>query len=217
MLEIVHLKKSYGSLEVYGDFSLTLKEGETLAVMGNSGAGKSTLLHIVAGLLEADGGEIRGLPERVSYVFQDDRLVPHFTVLENLSLVADIARAEAALEEAGLIAFAKQYPSRLSAGMSRRVAILRAFLYDAPLILMDEPFRNLDLALKYRLMDFYAELKAKSPKSALFVTHDIKEAAYLADRTAVIEGGKIVFETDMKDSSAERRLTDYFLKKEPSI
>ncbi len=106
MLEIRHLKKYYGSLPVYEDFSLTVGEGETLAVLGNSGAGKTTLLNIVAGLLPFDGGEIAGLPERIGYIFQSDRLVPHFTVEQNLCLVAEKERVFKALGKAGLEEFA---------------------------------------------------------------------------------------------------------------
>lgn len=212
MLEIRHLKKYYGSLPVYEDFSLTVGEGETLAVLGNSGAGKTTLLNIVAGLLPFDGGEIAGLPERVGYIFQSDRLVPHFTVEQNLCLVAEKERVFKALGKAGLKEFAGYYPARLSAGMSRRVAILRAFLYDAPLILMDEPFRNLDLALKVRLMDFYASLARERKNSAIFVTHDVAEAACLADRAVIIGGGKVLLDISVTDrKEAAEKLEAYFL------
>ncbi|PWM74560.1 MAG: ABC transporter [Bacillota bacterium] len=214
MLEFKNLKKRYGDLCVYEDFSLSVAENETLAVLGDSGAGKTTLLNIAAGLLGYDGGEISGLPDKVSYVFQSDRLVPHLTVLENLKLVAGEREALSALERAGLKDFSAAYPARLSAGMSRRVAILRAFLYDAPLVLMDEPFRNLDLTLKYKLMDFYAQLKSERPKTALFVTHDIKEAVYLADRAVIVEKGRVALDIKIADkTAAEASLSNYFLQK----
>ncbi len=214
MLEIRHLKKYYGDLCVYEDFSLSAEDGKTLAVLGASGAGKTTLLNIAAGLLPFDGGEIFGRPERVSYVFQSDRLVRHMTVLENLRLVADEARAKEYLVRAKLSEFADQYPARLSAGMSRRVAILRAFLYDAPLVLMDEPFRNLDLTLKYELMNFYKKLQETEKRTGIFVTHDVKEAAYLADRVLVLEKGAAALDLAVKDRrEAEEILSKYFLDK----
>ncbi len=212
MLEIKNLKKYYGDLRVYEDFSLCIADGETLAVLGASGAGKTTLLNIVAGILPYDGGELIGVPEKVSYIFQTDRLIKHMTVLENLTLVSGEERAKEYLAWAGLADFAGEYPSRLSAGMSRRVAILRAFLYDAPLVLMDEPFRNLDLTLKYELMEFYKSLSVN--KTALFVTHDVTEAAYLADRVIVLEKGQIVSDIAVKDRAAtEETLKNYFFSK----
>lgn len=212
MFEIKNLKKYYGDLRVYEDFSFSVADGETLAVLGASGAGKTTLLNIVAGILPYDGGELIGVPEKVSYIFQTDRLIKHMTVLENLTLVSDEERAKEYLARAGLADFAGEYPSRLSAGMSRRVAILRAFLYDAPLVLMDEPFRNLDLTLKYELMEFYKSLSVN--KTALFVTHDVTEAAYLADRVIVLEKGQIVSDIAVKDRAAtEEALKNYFFSK----
>lgn len=194
MIELKNITKKYGDLTVYENFSLAIEEGKTLAVLGDSGSGKTTLLNIIAGLTDYSG-EITGLPEKKGYVFQTDRLVPHMTVLENLKLVADEDRAKSYLESAGLSEFAGEYPSRLSAGMSRRVAILRAFLYGAPLLLMDEPLRNLDLSLKYRLMEFFKTLKARENSTVIFVTHDIAEAAALADRAVVIKrGGEVVFD-----------------------
>ena len=181
MLEIRHLKKYYGDLCVYEDFSLSAEDGKTLAVLGASGAGKTTLLNIAAGLLPFDGGEIFGRPERVSYVFQSDRLVRHMTVLENLRLVADEARAKEYLVRAKLSEFADQYPARLSAGMSRRVAILRAFLYDAPLVLMDEPFKGLDEALSHRIIERIREKQMKEERIILFTSHNPDEIRLLAD------------------------------------
>lgn len=213
MLTFKNIEKRYGDLVVFSDFSLSVGENETLAVLGDSGAGKTTLLNIAAGLTEYKG-EIENLPDKVGYVFQNDRLVMHLSVLENLKLVASESAARAALERAGLKDFMNEYPARLSAGMSRRVAMLRAFLYDAPLLLMDEPFRNLDLTLKYKLMDFYAGMQAERPKTALFVTHEIDEAVYLSSRAVIIEGGLVALDIPVKDKDEARRaLTAYFLDK----
>lgn len=194
MLEIKNLTKKYGNLTVYENFSLTVGDGEVLALMGDSGSGKTTLLNILAGLTGYEG-VIEGLPEKVGYVFQHDRLVPHFTVLENLTLVGDKEKAEKYLAAAGLEEFKNEYPARLSAGMSRRVAILRAFLYGAPLLLLDEPFRNLDLSLKLRLMEFFKSLNAEEKRTVIFVTHDPGEAEFIADRAVVVKrGGEVLFD-----------------------
>ena len=213
MLILEKIGKKYGELTVFEDFSLSVEEGETLAILGDSGAGKTTLLNLIAGLTDFEG-TIRNLPERTGYIFQEDRLVPHFTVLENLKLVATEESATSALRKAGLADFAKEYPARLSAGMKRRVAILRAFLYDAPLLLMDEPFRNLDLTLKYTLMDFFRQLRLERDVTALFVTHDVEEAVCLAQRAIVLEKGKIVQDIKIGDGKETSGiLRGYFLEK----
>lgn len=200
MLKISNFTKRYGALTVFENFNLEIADGTTLALLGDSGVGKTTLLTAVAKLTDYEG-EILPATGRVSYVFQTDRLVPHMTVLENLTLVAPQNRAKEYLERAGLTEFSAMYPRRLSAGMARRVAVLRAFLFDAPLMLMDEPFRNLDLSLRYKLMDFYKQLAADNPRTTVFVTHDVKEAAYLADRAVVIGRGGII--ADIKNTDPE--------------
>lgn len=211
MIEIKNLKKNFGSLIVYDGFSLTLNDGEITAVMGDSGSGKTTLLNILAGLTHYDG-EINGLPEKKGYIFQTDRLIPHMTVRKNLELVATPQKVEEYIAKVGLSDFIDEYPKRLSAGMSRRIAVLRAFLYDAPLLLMDEPFRNLDLSLKYKIMDFFKSINEAEKRTAVFVTHDIEEAVYLADRVVVIRrGGEILFDEKTDKNQTENKLKRLFL------
>lgn len=210
MIEIKNLKKNFGSLTVYDGFSLTLNDGETTAVMGDSGSGKTTLLNILAGLTNYDG-EINGLPEKKGYIFQTDRLIPHMTVRKNLELVATPQKVEEYIAKVGLLDFIDEYPKRLSAGMSRRIAVLRAFLYDAPLLLMDEPFRNLDLSLKYKIMDFFKSINETEKRTAVFVTHDIEEASYVADRVVVIRrGGEILFDEKIDKEQTENKLKRLF-------
>lgn len=210
MIEIKNLKKSFGDLAVYKDFSLTINDGETVAFMGDSGAGKTTLLNILAGLLSYDGN-IDGLPQKIGYIFQTDRLVPHMTVKQNLMLVAPEEKVLNYVDKVGLSEFLDTYPSKLSAGMSRRIAVLRAFLYGAPLLLMDEPFRNLDLSLKYKVMDFFKSLNLEENKTTVFVTHDIEEATYIADRVVVIRrGGEILFDEKVEEQTATK-LKNLFL------
>lgn len=210
MIEIKNLKKSFGDLAVYKDFSLTINDGETVAFMGDSGAGKTTLLNILAGLLSYDGN-IDGLPQKIGYIFQTDRLVPHMTVKQNLMLVAPEEKVINYVDKVGLSEFLDTYPSKLSAGMSRRIAVLRAFLYGAPLLLMDEPFRNLDLSLKYKVMDFFKSLNLEENKTTVFVTHDIEEATYIADRVVVIRrGGEILFDEKVEEQTATK-LKNLFL------
>ena len=211
MIEIRNVGKSYGDKTVFDGFSLSLEENRITAILGESGSGKTTLLKMIAGLTDFSG-EIKGV-DKTSFVFQRDRLVPHLTVEENLRLINDNADVRGLLEDAGLTGTEKLYPKDLSAGMARRVAILRAFCYDAGIVLMDEPLVNLDLALKFSLIEKIKELKEKHGKTVLFVTHDVKEAALIADRVIIIKNGKTIF--DAKDARSyidlEKTVTDVLL------
>lgn len=218
MIELKNITKKYGEKTVYSGFDLCLEEGKVTAVLGESGSGKTTLLNILASLTDYSGeiiGIDKGAP--VSYVFQNDRLVPNLTVQQNLMLTcggknADTAEISAALEKAGLGGYEKAYPSALSAGMKRRVALLRAFLFDSPVILMDEPFINLDPALKYSLMDMFKEFRKEEGKTAVFVTHDVKEACYLADRLIIISNGKIIYDKPSRGQEGEKELLEIMLR-----
>lgn len=189
MFEIKNLSVSYGDNKVYEDFSLTLKEGGITCVLGESGCGKTTLLNAVASLVKYEG---QISPARVSYVFQSPRLIPNLTVLKNLTIVgADEQKAADMLRLTGLSDKEKQYPLNLSGGEKQRVALSRAFLYPSDILLMDEPFSSLDLKTKLSVMEVFKSLHMREPRTTLFVTHDIDEALYLADRIVVIKDGKI--------------------------
>lgn len=211
MIVLDNITKKYGEKTVFDNFSLELEENRITAILGESGSGKTTLLNILSGLTDFSGN-VKGAG-RVSMVFQRDRLVPHLTVEENIKLVNEKADVKALLEEVGLSGAEKLYPKNLSAGMARRVAILRAFSYGAPLTLMDEPLVNLDLRLKYSLIEKIKELRKKRGGTVLFVTHDVKEATLIADRVLVLNNGKIIFDEKSVSDSTEKTLTDILLKK----
>ena len=203
MIELKNIIKKYGDKTVYDNFSFAFEDGKITALLGESGAGKTTLLNIIAGLTDYDG-EVKK-DGGVSFVFQTDRLIKNLTVFENLKLILrDINDKviDDALSSVGLLSAKNLYPKELSAGMARRVAILRAFLYPSEILLMDEPFINLDVSLKFSLMETVKKMQLKTPKTVVFVTHDIKEAVSLADRVAVVMNGKIVFdEKDVKEKT----------------
>lgn len=203
MIELKNIIKKYGDKTVYDNFSFAFEDGKITALLGESGAGKTTLLNIIAGLTDYDG-EVKK-EGGVSFVFQTDRLIKNLTVFENLKLILrDINDKviDDALFSVGLLSAKNLYPKELSAGMARRVAILRAFLYPSEILLMDEPFINLDVSLKFSLMETVKKMQKKTPKTVVFVTHDIKEAVSLADRVAVVMNGKIVFdEKDVKEKT----------------
>lgn len=193
---IKNLVKSYSDTAVFNGFYLQIEDGSVTCILGESGAGKTTLLNVIAGLTQYEG-EVS--PVRCSYIFQEPRLVPNLTVYKNLRLICyDEGAIADMLARAGLTEKAASYPVSLSGGQAQRVAIARAFLFESDVVLMDEPFSSLDLKLKINMMNVFSEVRAKDGRTAVFVTHDIDEALYIADRIIVLSGGKIVF--DCKNS-----------------
>lgn len=200
MIKISNLNFSYENKQIYKDFNLNIEKGKTIVVLGESGSGKTTFLKILANLLDCSG-EILGINYPVSVVFQNDRLIKNLTVKENLQIISKDCNAEKLLKEIGLEGYENEYIKNLSAGMKRRVAILRALIFNADIMLFDEPFINLDLKLKYGIMD---KIKAeKGEKTLILVTHDIKEAVYLADRIIVLKNGEIAFDTTCETQKKE--------------
>ena len=178
--------------------SLQIDPGEFVALVGPSGCGKTTLLNIVAGLDRDFAGEVRlaprpdGRPARIGYVFQEPRLLPWRTVSENLALVLPPHGADRIvtdmLRAVGLAETHDLYPPQLSVGMSRRVAIARAFAIEPDLLLMDEPFVSLDHHTVEQLRGLLLRLWHARPTTVLFVTHDLREALVLADRLVLLSG-----------------------------
>lgn len=190
MISIKNFTKSYADKTVYENFNLEIKEEGITCILGESGCGKTTLLNAVAGLIDY-GGEIT--KKRVSYVFQTPRLIPNLTVGENLKFIgADSNRAAYMLERVGLTYKKNSYPNSLSGGEAQRVSLVRAFCFRSDVLLMDEPFSSLDLKTKLSVMELFKSLCKEEQRGAVFVTHDIDEALYLADRILVMRGGSII-------------------------
>ncbi|MCX7096578.1 MAG: ABC transporter ATP-binding protein [Methylococcales bacterium] len=172
------------------DLKLVLKSGEFICLVGPSGCGKTTLLNIIAGLDQDYAGNIRAgqLPKlpKIGYIFQNPRLLPWRTVRENIELVLAEDQSTAAitplLKAMQLLESQHAYPERLSLGMSRRVAIVRAFAVNPELLLMDEPFVSLDAPTARQARVLLLRLWEQRPHTVLFVTHDLREAIALADR-----------------------------------
>jgi len=194
--------------------SLAVEEGETLAVIGRSGSGKTTALKLVNALLMPTMGEVRvagrattawdaiRLRRRTGYVIQEVGLFPHLTVARNVGLVPELEgwpperigqRVEELLALVGLPAaeFAGRYPHQLSGGQRQRVGVARALAADPPLLLLDEPFGALDPITRAELQREFRALQARLRKTAIFVTHDMREAALVGDRIAVVAGGRL--------------------------
>ena len=202
--------------KVLADVSLRVPAGETLSILGSSGSGKTTLLRVVAGfiapqlggvrigdVLVSDRGRIVIAPEErdVAMVFQDLALWPHLTVHGNLVFglqgkkvprTERDARVAAILARVGLSGKERRHPGELSGGERQRVAIARALVLDPCAVLFDEPLSNLDLGLKHELLALFRELLGERKATALYVTHDLREAQALSERTAVLDDGRIV-------------------------
>ena len=178
MIECIHLCKAFGAQTVLHDVSLQIQGRGCL--LGPSGVGKTTLLRILAGLERPDSGSVHGLSGlRVSYQFQEDRLLPWLTALENVSLVSDEGRAAEILADLGLGAALQKKPRALSGGMRRRVALGRALAAGGDLLLLDEPSKGMDQALQAQIHQVIHH--AWRGEYLFTVTHDRQEALTLGD------------------------------------
>jgi len=172
--------------------NFTINSGETVVICGPSGCGKTTLLNIIAGIEKASSGKLEIYFDKLAYVFQDDRLIPWKTSLQNILFVMkfpDLSKAVKIIEAVGLKGFENVKPSKLSGGMRKRLNLARALVVEPQLVLMDEPFSSVDLKTKISLINTLKKLLGRKIESALIVTHDPEEAATLGEKVIII-GGK---------------------------
>ena len=190
-MRLENLSKSFqshdgGLVRVFENLSLDMPAGGVYCITGPSGCGKTTLLNMIAGVLEPDSGTVVFEDSEkgpVSYLFQEPRLLPWRTVLENCTLVCDDSeRALHFLELAGLSDKAGRFPSELSGGERQRAAFARAFCYKSNVILMDEPFQNLDAELKRNLASVFFSMLAKDSRTVVWASHDLELARICAKR-----------------------------------
>jgi len=200
------------TVQALASVSLDVGEGEFLALLGPTGCGKSTLLRVVSDLEHPGSGvvEVRGQPAAAArganefgFVFQEPALLPWRRAVDNVMLPLEVvkypvgerrARCERLLDRVGLSKFMNRYPHELSGGMKQRVALVRALAWNPSILLMDEPFSALDELTKAELQDELLRIWSQERKTILFVTHNLSEAVYLADRVAVMSAhpGRIV-------------------------
>lgn len=194
MYQVKNITKSYNNIKVLDDISIDFPIGKTTCILGPSGCGKTTLLNIIGGITEKDFGEIIGFNEDISFVFQEDRLIPWKNVYDNLSFVLkrkmDKKQIERTVEKylklVNLEEYKYYYPKDLSGGMKGRISILRAFAYPSRLLIMDEPFKSLDIINKEIIIGFFNELITKEHRTCIIVTHDIDEAIELSDNIVIL-------------------------------
>jgi NitT/TauT family transport system ATP-binding protein len=238
MLETRNIAKTYGSgpkaTHALEDVSFSVEDGEFVCVVGPSGCGKTTLLKCIAGLMRPTRGEIllQGKrvvdpPEELALVFQDysRSLMPWSTVRSNVLLPLRHKKlsakqrkelVEESLESVGLTRFIDHYPWQLSGGMQQRVAIARALAYQPSVLLMDEPFASVDAQTRGDLEDLVLRVREQYGITILFVTHDIDESVYLADRVVVLTHSptkvKEIVPVDLprpRDQIATKELADF--------
>jgi sulfonate transport system ATP-binding protein len=202
-LKLENLELQFGSKPVLRGINLEVSAGEMVAVLGSSGTGKSTLLRILAGLIQPNAGSFITEWNKLSFVFQEPRLMPWLKAWENVVLGLNGSRAElkakagAALSEVGLSEAAELLPKELSGGMAQRVALARGLVVQPQLLLLDEPFSAVDALTRLQLHQHLLTLWQTHRFAAMLVTHDVDEAITLADRIIVLAGSpaSIIFET----------------------
>ena len=205
------------------DLTLSVKQGEILVLLGRSGSGKTTTLKLINWLLLPTAGEVRvngirtsewdpiRLRRSIGYVIQDGGLFPHFTVERNIGLVPQIenwprARVEARVRELLAIVglsedLRSRYPSQLSGGQRQRVGVARALAADPPILILDEPFGALDPITRSEMQKEFRALQQRMRKSVIFVTHDLREALFLADRIVLMEEGHLIVDLSVAEFS----------------
>lgn len=185
-----NLYKRFNQLEVLKDFNMEIAEHKVTCILGPSGCGKTTLLNLLSGILKSDAGDVSGFQDKsISYLFQEPRLLQWKTTAQNVEYVLKDRMSESASKKSvekvltmvQLWEYRNYYPDKLSGGMQQRLAIARAFAYPAEILLMDEPFKSLDLEIKLTLFRCFHDLWTLDQRTAVFVTHDIQDALILGD------------------------------------
>jgi osmoprotectant transport system ATP-binding protein len=214
ILDIRGVSYHAGDREILRNVDLRVNQGETIVLLGRSGSGKTTLLRMINRLIEPTSGEIKldGKPlaewdpirlrRGIGYVIQEGGLFPHRTVQQNIALVPRLeqwpagdvtARVTSLMNTMGLAPerYAGRYPRQLSGGEKQRVGIARALAADPRMLLLDEPFAALDPITRFELQQHFLRLRAELGKTAIFVTHDVREALMMASRIAVLHRGSL--------------------------
>lgn len=220
-VEFIDVSCRIGNQPILRNLNLSVAPGETLVLLGRSGSGKTTALKLINALLFPSEGEVRvngvatasqdpiRLRRQVGYVIQDVGLFPHFTIGRNVGLVPELQgwapgrireRVKELLETVGLpeSEFSHRYPRQLSGGQRQRVGIARALAADPAILLLDEPFGALDPVTRIELQDHFLALRSLTPKTTVFVTHDVQEALRLGTKIGLLNEGRLELLTTPK-------------------
>jgi NitT/TauT family transport system ATP-binding protein len=192
MIELNNIVKKFGDITVFDGLSDVFEAGRVHCLSAPSGSGKTTLLKLLGGMLSLDGGVITDAPKTVSFVFQEERLIPQKTAYQNLLFVLkepyekkarfELERDIAEWLKSAELQDAKDlYPHEMSGGMKRRLALVRAFLYPSDALFLDEPFHSLDQKLKDEMIGLFLDFAEKTKKTVLLVSHDKEEINAVGD------------------------------------
>lgn len=224
MLSVSHLHKAFGPEVVLKDLSLELKTRHMLSILGRSGSGKTTFLRIIAGLETPDKGDIYWHEQRMNhvpphqrnivYLYQEALLFPHLSVFENIAFglrLRKVAESEIKervlqmIQDLELDGQKDKMPHQLSGGQRQRVSFGRALIVNPLLLLLDEPFGNLDVETRKRMQDFLKRIAETYQITAIFVTHDLKEAILMGDRIGYMRKGSLYLYEDVKEFVEDTR------------
>ena len=214
IISIKNINKKFNNKIIFENFNIDFYENQVNCIIGKSGCGKSTLLNIISGIIKNDDDKFETIEKYgVSYIFQDDRLIDWLTVGENITLVVkklynkkkcdDLCNKYLSL--VGIKEYKNYYPQMLSGGLRQRVNIARAFIYPSKIIIMDEPFKSIDVINKEIIMNNFRKILEKEKRTVLFVTHDIDEALLLSDKIYVLGKSPVEIKEifDSKDTTKE--------------
>ena len=207
------ISKKFDERLILDNINFEMNSGEILGLLGPSGIGKTTLLNILVGTEKQTQGEIINFHNsKIGYVFQEDRLFEWLSLFENVKIVSENIDEKIIWENLSLVGLKDYYnyfPKELSGGMRQRGSIARALTFAANILLFDEPFKSLDVKLRFELLDLMKKLKKEKNISILFVTHDIEEALYACDRILIMKGqpAKISKEINISNSRIDHKLS----------
>lgn len=210
MLHITNISKSFGDERVLKNLSLTVQPNCTLSILGRSGSGKTTLLKVISGLVDPDEGkiiwneklmnEVKPANREMIYLYQESLLFPHMDVFGNIEFGLRVrnvdkqerkTRVDEMIDRLGLAGMAHKMPHQLSGGQKQRVSFGRALVVNPRLLLLDEPFGNLDVTTREQMQKLFKDISGEMGITAIFVTHNLKEAILMGDSIAHIKEGSL--------------------------